>query len=83
MITGVYLLVAEFGAPNIYNYWAVLGLDIFLLVMWLASFALLASEVSSIFAYIGSYDDFYYISSTDTAFAACLAAASGLGGLEL
>ncbi len=33
-----YHIVAEFSAPAIYNYWAVVALDIFLVIMWLASF---------------------------------------------
>ncbi|KAL1853681.1 hypothetical protein VTK73DRAFT_8879 [Phialemonium thermophilum] len=81
LIVSIYHLVAEFGSPKLYNYWAVLALDIFLVVMWIASFALLASQVASIFSYIDSYDD-YYGYSTDKTGAACLAAASALGGVE-
>lgn len=91
LIVTVYYIVAEFSAPAIYNYWAVLSLDIFLVIMWLASFALLASEVAAIYSYTSStyydyYSGSYYTSSGlggATAWAACLAAASGLGGLQL
>jgi hypothetical protein len=81
--------VAEYNQPNSYNYWAVLALDIFLVVMWLASFALLASEVSLLFSdldYYDSYSDTYSEYASDditTAWVSCLAAAAGLGGLEL
>ncbi|OIW23986.1 hypothetical protein CONLIGDRAFT_120551 [Coniochaeta ligniaria NRRL 30616] len=90
MIVTIYYIVAETASPAIYNYWAVLSLDIFLVIMWLASFALLASEVAAIYSYTSStYYDYYtgsYYTSGGlggaTAWAACLAAASGLGGLE-
>jgi len=92
MITCVYLLVAEFSAPKIYNYWAVLSLDIFLLIFWLCSFAYLASQVAIIFGYTtGSYYSYYsntyyyyyYSRSEVLVWASCLAAAAGLGALEL
>lgn len=91
LIATTYYLVAEYNQPNAYNYWAVLALDIFLVVMWLASFALLASQVSALFAvvnntYYDSYSDTYYKYASDaitTAWVSCLAAAAGLGGLEL
>lgn len=85
LITSVYHLVAEYGAPSIYNYWAVLGLDIFMVIMWLSSFALLASQVAAFFAY-SSYDYYYgYVGlgTGDRIVVSCLAAASALGGLEL
>lgn len=89
MIVTIYYIVCEFGAPAIYNYWAVLALDIFLLVMWIASFGLLASEVAAIFAVTTYYDYWsgsYYssngLSKTGRTWASCLAGAAGLGGLE-
>ena len=58
--------------------------------MWLSSFALLASQVAAIYApatYYDYYSGTYYSSSglagTAAAWAACLAAAAGLGGLQL
>jgi hypothetical protein len=84
LIVGIYLLVAEFGAPNVYNYWAILGLDIFLVIFWLCSFALLASEVAYIFAYGYSYRySTSYAYDAILAWASCLAAAAGLGGVQL
>ena len=93
MICCIYFIVAEFGPANLYNYWAVLSLDIFLIVMWLASFALMASEVApymKAYSSYYSYDSSYYYSSvysTDYSalgiFLACMAAVAGVGGLEL
>ncbi|KAM7222914.1 hypothetical protein V8F06_001812 [Rhypophila decipiens] len=78
LITSIYHLVAEYGAPSIYNYWAVLGLDIFMVIMWLSSFALLASRVAPSMAYIGS--SFYY--SDYKIVVSCLAAAAALGAIQ-
>jgi hypothetical protein len=91
LIITIYYLVAEFSAPAIYNYWAVLALDIFLVIMWLASFALLASEVGAFLSaasstYYDYYTGDYYTTGLSTAvktYAAILAAASGIGALEL
>jgi hypothetical protein len=62
MIIVVYNLVASLGAPAIYNYWAILGLDIFAVIFWLISFALLASETAgwSIVTYYYDDCDYYY-----------------------
>jgi hypothetical protein len=88
MIATIYYLVAEFSSPASYNYWAVLALDIFLVIMWLASFALLASDVAVIYAYAADASYYYgykrsEITDIGTAWAACLAACSALGGVEL
>ncbi|KAB5578654.1 hypothetical protein GE09DRAFT_1214813 [Coniochaeta sp. 2T2.1] len=86
LIVTIYHLVAEFSAPAVYNYWAVLALDILLVIMWLASFALLASEVAAIYSYAGSAVYYYGYSygglGAASAWAGCLAAASALGGVE-
>lgn len=83
LITTIYHIVAHFGAPHSYNYWAVLSLDIFLLIFWLISFALLATEISVLsdgyFYCNGGYD----ICSVSEVYSACVAAAAGVGGLEL
>jgi hypothetical protein len=92
LIVTIYYLVAEFSAPAVYNYWAVLALDIFLVIMWLSSFALLASQVSAIYSYSGSSSYYYYWKRSDvgkraavdpSSWAACLAACAALGGVEL
>lgn len=87
MIVCVYYIVAEFAAPAIYNYWAVLGLDILLVIFWLSSFALMASQVAPFmngetYCYLG-YCETYRLTGTDKTFADCMAAVAGLGGLEL
>lgn len=77
----------EFGPVHGYNYWAVLALDIFAIVFWIASFALLASQVAP---WMNGYTvcDYYEcvtyaLTGTDLTVAACLCAAAGLGGVEL
>ncbi|KAI1205578.1 uncharacterized protein F4807DRAFT_275267 [Annulohypoxylon truncatum] len=89
IITSIYCLVANFGPPKAFNYWAILGLDIFLVIFWLISFALLAAQVAAAFVYYDDYsdyyDDYYDLSSYDTAiktYIGCLAGAAGLGGVE-
>ncbi|KAI5925065.1 hypothetical protein F4810DRAFT_660819 [Camillea tinctor] len=88
LITSIYCLVAHYGPPKSFNYWAILGLDIFLVIFWLISFAVLAAQVATIFALYDGYNDYYDYYGYDgvgTAvliYAACLAAAAGLGGLE-
>ncbi|KAH8682277.1 hypothetical protein BX600DRAFT_505882 [Xylariales sp. PMI_506] len=82
----IYYIVAEFGAPAAYNYWAVLSLDIFLVIFWLISFALLASQIAP---YMSGYTYYYFgeyytvtLDAAEQRYADCLAAASGIGGLE-
>ncbi|KAI4865512.1 hypothetical protein F4820DRAFT_448002 [Hypoxylon rubiginosum] len=92
LITSIYCLVARYGPPKAYNYWAILGLDIFLVIFWLISFAVLAAQVAAAFAYYSSLSDYYNdyydyndLSDYDTAvtvYGSCLAAAAGLGGVE-
>ncbi|KAI2620505.1 hypothetical protein GGR54DRAFT_102670 [Hypoxylon sp. NC1633] len=87
IITSIYCLVAHFGPPKAYNYWAILGLDIFLVLFWLISFAILASQVASAFAVYHDYANFYgdYYDDYETAiniYGGCLAGAAGLGGVE-
>ncbi|KAI1464414.1 uncharacterized protein F4812DRAFT_211146 [Daldinia caldariorum] len=89
LITSIYCLVAHFGPARAYNYWAILGLDIFLVIFWLVSFAILADQVASVFAlyhsYASFYGDYYDLNDYDTAvntYGGCLAAAAGLGGVE-
>jgi len=97
MIIAVYIIVASTAAPIIYNYWAILGLDIFAIVFWLISFSLLASEVAAyqivnyssndcIYSYAGVcyYKRSLAARSTTNVYTYrnAMAAASGLGGLE-
>lgn len=87
IIVCIYVLVATLAAPAAYNYWAVLALDVFLVIFWLISFALLASQVAP-FMGNHTYCDFGYcytygLDGQSLVYAQCLAAASGLGGLNL
>lgn len=81
ILTSIYHLVAWFGAPEAFNYWAVLALDILLIVMWLASFSVVAAHIAPWMQYYGSY--LYLTSTYEQAWWTGLAAASGMGGLNL
>jgi hypothetical protein len=102
MIIVVYYLIATIAVPAMYNYWAILGLDIFACVFWIISFSLLASEVAAyqIVTYNSDSCDYYYdgycykkrslnflpkrVATTNVyTYRNSMAAASGLGGLEL
>lgn len=80
MAITIYSIVVEFSrdAWKSYNYWAILSLDIFMVIFWLVSFALAAAEVAPGIVCDGW--DCYYMTA---AFFACLAAIAGLGGVEL
>ncbi|KAI1251308.1 hypothetical protein MGN70_005874 [Eutypa lata] len=90
LISSIYCLVARFGPPNAYNYWAILGLDIFLLLFWLISFAVLAAQIAPYITYYSDYSDYYdgyysYYSTYDAAYLTylgVLAGAAGIGGIE-
>lgn len=93
-----WFLFATHLFPVAYNFWAVLGVDIFLVIFWLISFSLLAAEVAAV--QIVSYDsceyyDYYcykakrseelmkrYATTDVVTYRNALAAAAGLGGLE-
>jgi hypothetical protein len=90
IITLIYIFVATYSQPIIYQYWAILGLEVLCLIFWLISFALLASEVAYATSYAcGGYYDAYgdYISRTCSSrtlgilglFGAC----AGVGAIEL
>jgi hypothetical protein len=100
VIIAIYVIVASTGAPVMYNYWAILGLDIFAIVFWIISFSLLASEVAAykIVTYTSytGYECLYFPSlcgykrslgkratTSVYTYRNSMAAASGLGGLEL
>lgn len=48
IIITIYVIVASTALPAAYNYWAILGLDIFAIVFWLISFSYLAYDVASV-----------------------------------
>jgi hypothetical protein len=86
-----YIIGAELLWPLVYNYWAILGLEIFAVLFWLISFALLASEVNTADGGncygCGSNIDPVVPRpkkrSVGNTFNNSMAAASGLGGLQL
>ncbi|EEY17684.1 predicted protein [Verticillium alfalfae VaMs.102] len=86
LIVTIWLVVAEYSLLRIYNYWAVLALDIFLVVFWLCAFALLASQAAFVLSDTAYCDVYDCYSSEPTGlyfvFAACMAAASAIGGLQ-
>ena len=99
MIITVYYIVAVTGVTAAYNYWAILGLDIFAIVFWIISFSLLASEVAAYSWVVSDVSSCNYtylgycykkrdlnLEKRDTniyTYRNAMAAASGLGGLEL
>lgn len=97
MIIAVYYFVASTGLPAAYNYWAIIGLDIFAIIFWLISFAVTAAQVSAYSWYYSTgYSCTYYygycVKKRELAprattniytYRNAMAAAAGLGGLEL
>ncbi|ROT42242.1 hypothetical protein SODALDRAFT_326426 [Sodiomyces alkalinus F11] len=85
IITSIWHLVSHYSAPALYNYWAVLALDIFLVFFWLISFAILADRtawVFNIFSNNCSFGVCYQPAGLDLALSSCMAAASALGGIQ-
>ncbi|KAH8899372.1 hypothetical protein GQ53DRAFT_836425 [Thozetella sp. PMI_491] len=86
LITSIYHIVAETGAPKLYNYWAVMSLDILLVIMWLSAFALLAAAVAVWAAETGSgyyyYGVYYYYSGYSKAWTGALGGAAAIGAIE-
>jgi hypothetical protein len=97
LITVAYILLGSFVWPRMFNYWAVLALDIFGVIFWLITFPILAVETIAFsivdYAYDDSCDyyDCYYVkrglakrATTDwTTYRNAMAAAAGISGLEL
>ncbi|KAI1267469.1 hypothetical protein F5Y18DRAFT_424565 [Xylariaceae sp. FL1019] len=84
LISSIYILVAHFKSPRAYNYWAVLGLDIFLVLFWLISFAVLASQAAAVLSVAEYYDGDYYYDDYATisyTFGGIAAAAAGIGAI--
>ncbi|KAF7948934.1 hypothetical protein EAE96_008114 [Botrytis aclada] len=56
----VYVIVASTGAPTLYNYWAILGLDIIAVILWVVSFPILASQIANAITVEDSCSSYYY-----------------------
>ncbi|KAI1815247.1 hypothetical protein GGS20DRAFT_356103 [Poronia punctata] len=76
ILSSIYLLVAHFSQPIAYNYWAVLGLEIFHVVFWLIAFAVLASQAAVWLSYTAGTN------TIDEVFGAVCGAGAGLGALQ-
>lgn len=89
MIIAIYCIVVEFSVDSWkgYNYWAILALDIFALIFWLISFALMAAQVAPFadgFTTCGVYVcTTYALEGVYLTLFACMATVAGLGGVEL
>ncbi|KAI9674522.1 MAG: hypothetical protein M1817_001860 [Caeruleum heppii] len=92
ILTFIVLAYITFSAlflPKLYNMWAALALEIFMVIMWLVAFAVLASQ-SADMVFLSSYDFYYYYKKRDLAARSLPgyrpwdtgAAGAGLGGLE-
>lgn len=81
----IYYLVVNFSrdAWKHYNYWAVMSLDMFAILFWLISLAIMAADIAP-YADETEVCDYYYGTCTwlGAIFFACLAAIAGLGGAE-
>lgn len=79
-----YIIVSSLALRSAYNIWAVLGIDIFLTVMWLISFAIMGAMSSSFYIVRSTtYYSFFKRSEPGYIPWETGAAAAGLGGLEL
>ncbi|KAA8568553.1 hypothetical protein EYC84_007573 [Monilinia fructicola] len=62
----VYVICASTLAPVMYNYWAILGLDIIAVILWAVSFPILAAQIANSviydtgYSYDPYYGDYYY-----------------------
>lgn len=88
MIACIYFLVVEFGKGSWkgYNYWAVLSLDIFLLMFWLIAFALDAARMAPFangWTICDGWECIYYPVEAYMELFACMCTVTGLGGVEL
>ncbi|EPE34584.1 hypothetical protein GLAREA_10278 [Glarea lozoyensis ATCC 20868] len=92
LIITIYNIVSFVAVKAAYNYWAVLGLDIFGLIFWLTSMGLMASWVSG-FSDVYNYTCYYYcyrkrdilprtIYAGD-GYVAAMKGAAGVAGLEV
>jgi hypothetical protein len=82
IIVTVYAIVTERAVTVAYNYWALITLDVFLLIFWLISFAKDAAEASA-------YNNWWLVDGTlfytgiNKTWRNALIAASVLGAFQL
>lgn len=87
LIVTVWLVTAHSCAPQAYNYWATLVLDIFLFIFWAISFILVALSAAWLLVTDGTYCTYYdcysyEVSDEQIAFASTLAASAGFGAIN-
>jgi len=80
IVTLIYIISASNCAPAAYNYWAILSLEIFCVLFWLISFAVLATNVVYSNSAVCDYDECIVEGLSDAGYAA-LSTAAGLGGV--
>lgn len=56
MIVTVYMILSQLKFPNFYNYWAVMALDIYQLIIWLCAMAIMASNTADVGNIIKSFE---------------------------
>ena len=89
MIIAIYYLVSSRNAPGAYNYWAVLGLDVFAVIFWLSTMSILAYYASLIAGVraVSSYYDYDYSSNYYDAYygvaVGLVGGAAGVAAVEL
>ncbi|KAL2143517.1 hypothetical protein VTI28DRAFT_10373 [Corynascus sepedonium] len=83
LCTSTYLLIAEYGPPTAYNYWAILSLDVLLVILWLCCVPMTSGRLRLLFE-IADYDreNFGAVTSLYAAFLASQTLATLFGGFE-
>ncbi|KAJ4295907.1 hypothetical protein N0V88_004609 [Collariella sp. IMI 366227] len=92
LVATLYIVLAHHTIPQTYNYWAVLGLDMLFVVLWLCAFALQASRVALLYeetndlGYTYNYRTGKYTtakkSTALSAFLGTQAGSAALGGVQ-
>ena len=80
MIITIYILLAEELYTLLYNYWAILGLEIFLAIFWLWSFAVTGSNAHS-YEYVDGF--YHYGGRFNSTYRKVLRTAAVFGAIEL
>lgn len=79
MVITFYILGAEFYTI-MYNYWAILGLDIFLIIFWLCSFSVTAVN-AHLYEYVDGF--YFYGGYFNSTYQNVLRTAAVFGAIEL
>lgn len=75
LIIVVYILIASKSCPSVYNYWAILALEIFAVIFWLCTMGVLASYAGALTVGYSGYaygdSNSYYETSCDPNYYSC------------